>query len=74
MRDGPPPEPWGRSGCREQAPLVGDALEGVLAEPGQTLVTSTVKEIMAGAGIAFVPRGQHTLKGVPDEWRLFAAP
>ena len=45
-----------------------------LARPGETLVSSTVREIMAGSGVVFVPRGQHALKGVPDEWCLFAAP
>jgi class 3 adenylate cyclase len=42
------------------------------AEPARTFVTSTVKEIMTGTGVAFEPRGMHALKGVPDEWALFA--
>lgn len=42
------------------------------AEPGQTLVTSTVKEAMTGSSFTFDDRGRHTLKGVPDEWCLFA--
>jgi class 3 adenylate cyclase len=42
------------------------------AEPAQTFVTSTVKEVMAGSGLAFETRGMHVLKGVPDEWSLFA--
>jgi class 3 adenylate cyclase len=36
------------------------------------LVSSTVKDLVAGSGIAFQDRGTHELKGVPDEWRLYA--
>jgi class 3 adenylate cyclase len=43
-----------------------------LARPGEVLVSSTVKDLVAGSGIAFEDRGTHTLKGVPDEWKLFA--
>ena len=43
------------------------------AAPGEVLVSSTVKDLVAGSGIAFADRGAHRLKGVPDEWRLFAA-
>jgi class 3 adenylate cyclase len=43
-----------------------------LARPGEVLVTRTVKDLVAGAQIAFVDRGPHALKGVPDEWQLFA--
>jgi class 3 adenylate cyclase len=43
-----------------------------LAGPGETLVSSTVKDLVAGSGITFADRGMHQLKGVPDEWRLFA--
>jgi class 3 adenylate cyclase len=42
------------------------------AEPARTFVTSTVKEVMAGANLVLEPRGLHALKGVPDEWALFA--
>jgi hypothetical protein len=42
------------------------------AGPGEVLVSSTVKDLVAGAGLAFEPRGTHVLRGVPDEWRLFA--
>jgi hypothetical protein len=31
-----------------------------------------VKDLVAGSGISFDDRGTHTLKGVPDEWRLYA--
>src|SRR5207253_9454783 len=43
-----------------------------LAAPGEVLVSSTVKDLVAGAGIPFEDRGTHELKGVPGEWRLFA--
>ncbi len=42
------------------------------AEPGEVLVSSTVKDLVAGSGIAFEDRGVHELKGVPGEWRLYA--
>lgn len=44
-----------------------------LAEPGETLVSSTVKDLLVGSGIEFESRGEHHLKGVPEPWRLFAA-
>jgi class 3 adenylate cyclase/pimeloyl-ACP methyl ester carboxylesterase len=43
-----------------------------LAGPGEVLVSSTVKDLVAGSGITFSGRGSHVLKGVPDEWRIFA--
>jgi len=46
---------------------------GALATPGEVLASSTVKDLVAGSGIEFVERGTERLKGVPDEWRLFAA-
>jgi len=42
------------------------------AGAGEVLVSSTVKDLVAGSGIAFVARGVAELKGVPGEWRLFA--
>ncbi len=42
------------------------------AEPGEVLVSSTVKDLVVGSGIAFEDRGTHVLKGVPDEWRLLS--
>ena len=42
------------------------------AGPGEVLVSSTVKDLVAGSGIRFDDRGVHTLKGVPGDWRLFA--
>jgi pimeloyl-ACP methyl ester carboxylesterase len=43
-----------------------------LAQPGEVLVSNTVKDLVAGSGIGFEERGAHVLKGVPGEWRLFA--
>jgi class 3 adenylate cyclase len=43
-----------------------------MAGPEEVLVSSTVKDLVAGAGIEFLERGTHVLKGVPGEWRLFA--
>ena len=42
------------------------------AGPGEVLVSSTVKDLVAGSGISFEDRGSAELKGVPGEWRLFA--
>jgi class 3 adenylate cyclase len=46
---------------------------GALAEAEEVLVSSTVKDLVAGSGIPFEDRGTQQLKGIPDEWRLFAA-
>jgi class 3 adenylate cyclase len=43
-----------------------------LAQASEVLVTSTVQMLVLGSGITFADRGLHQLKGVPDEWRLFA--
>jgi class 3 adenylate cyclase len=45
---------------------------GALAHPSEVLVSSTVKDLVAGSGIVFTERGEHVLKGIPDQWRLFA--
>ena len=42
------------------------------ANAGEVLVSSTVKDLVAGSDITFVERGAHELKGIPGEWRLFA--
>jgi class 3 adenylate cyclase len=42
------------------------------AEAGEVLVSSTVKDLVVGSGLDFSERGEHQLKGVPGEWRLFA--
>jgi class 3 adenylate cyclase len=39
---------------------------------GDIIVSSTVKELMAGSGVEFVDRGEHELKGVPGTWHLYA--
>jgi class 3 adenylate cyclase len=44
-----------------------------LAAAGEVLVTSTVRDLVAGSGIGFADRGQHELKGVPGSWQLLAA-
>ncbi len=43
-----------------------------LAEPEEVLVSSTVKDLVAGSEISFEDRGAHALKGIPGEWRLYA--
>jgi class 3 adenylate cyclase len=43
-----------------------------LAEPGEVLVSSTVKDLVAGSAMVFEERGVHELKGVPGNWRLYA--
>lgn len=43
------------------------------AGPGEVLVSSTVRDLVAGSGLEFVDRGVHELKGIPGEWRLYAA-
>jgi pimeloyl-ACP methyl ester carboxylesterase len=44
-----------------------------LAAAGEVLVSSTVRDLVAGSGLKFTDRGLHALKGVPGDWRLFAA-
>jgi class 3 adenylate cyclase len=45
-------------------------LDQVSAQPGRVLVSSTVKDLVAGSGRPFEDLGQRMLKGVPDPWRL----
>ena len=62
--------------------IVGQKLEGLAvhlgarvagaASGGEILVSSTVKDLVAGSGLRFTDRGTHQLKGVPDEWHLYA--
>ena len=42
-----------------------------VAQPGEVLVSNTVKDLVAGSGITFTDRGTHILRGLPGEWRLF---
>ncbi len=63
--------------------LVGNDLAGIavhigarvagLAAPSEVLVSQTVRDLVAGSGLALEARGMHALKGVPDKWRLFRA-
>ncbi len=43
-----------------------------LASPGEVLASSTVRDLVAGSGLRFADRGAHRLKGVADEWKLYA--
>jgi class 3 adenylate cyclase len=62
--------------------VMGDKLGGIavhigarvaaLAGPREVLVSSTVKDLVAGSGLRFADRGAHSLKGVPGEWHLYA--
>ena len=51
---------------------VGSRVLGI-AEPGEVLVSSTVRDLVAGSGIEFDDRGEHTLKGIAGPWHLYAA-
>jgi class 3 adenylate cyclase len=73
-----------RAGCHTgEIELLGDDVGGVavhigarvgaLAGPSEVLVTSTVKDLVAGSGLVFEDRGEHDLKGIPDAWRLYVA-
>jgi class 3 adenylate cyclase len=42
------------------------------AGPGEVLVSRTVVDLVAGSGLEFADRGEHSLKGIPQPWRLFA--
>ena len=44
---------------------------GGLAGPSEVLVSSTVKDLVAGSGLDFEDRGDHELKGIPDRWHLY---
>lgn len=62
--------------------LVGDDVAGIAvhigarvmerAGPGEVLASSTVKDLVFGSGLRFEDRGVYSLRGVPDEWRLYA--
>jgi class 3 adenylate cyclase len=45
---------------------------GGIAQPGEVLVSTTVKDLVIGSEIEFRDRGEHDLKGVPGTWKLFA--
>ncbi|MGB9012517.1 MAG: hypothetical protein WCB95_06615, partial [Aeromicrobium sp.] len=44
-----------------------------MADTGEVLVSSTVRDLVAGSGLMFEDRGEHTLKGVGVPWRICAA-
>ena len=62
--------------------LVGDDVAGIAvhigarvmerADPGEVLASSTVRDLVIGSGLQFADRGRHALRGVPDEWHLYA--
>jgi pimeloyl-ACP methyl ester carboxylesterase len=63
--------------------LIGDGIEGIsvniasrianMAGADEVLVSRTVKDLIAGSGIALEDRGAHALKGIPDQWELYRA-
>jgi class 3 adenylate cyclase len=63
--------------------MIGDDVGGIavhigarvaaLAGAGEVLVSSTVRDLVAGSGLRFGDRGSQSLKGIPGEWRIFAA-
>lgn len=65
--------------CEVMGPKLGGiavhigARVAALANAGEVLVSNTVRDLVAGSGLRFSDRGTHVLKGVPGEWRLFAA-
>ncbi len=72
-----------RAGCHTgEVELMGADVGGIavhigarvaaLAEPGEILVSSIVRDLVVGSGLAFADRGEHELKGVPGVWRLYA--
>ena len=71
-----------RAGCHTgEIELAGDDVHGIAVHIGarvsasagasEVLVSSTVKDLVAGSGLVFEDAGEHELKGVPDRWRLY---
>ena len=71
-----------RAGCHTgEVELTGEDVQGLavhigarvaaLAAPADVLVSSTVRDLVAGSGLTFEDAGEHELKGVPDRWRLY---
>ena len=62
--------------------MIGDDVGGIavhigarvaaLAGAGEVLVSSTVKDLVAGSGLRFADRGSQSLKGIPGEWHIYA--
>lgn len=71
-----------RAGCHTgEIEVTGDRIRGLavhigaristLAQAGEILVSSTVRDLTAGSRLVFEDAGEHELKGVPDRWRLY---
>jgi len=43
-----------------------------LAGPGEVLASRTVRDLTTGSGLLFTDRGNYSLKGIPEEWQLYA--
>jgi class 3 adenylate cyclase len=62
--------------------VIGDDIGGIgvhigarvaaLAEVDEVMVSRTVKDLVAGSGTEFTDRGNHQLKGIPEEWHLYS--
>ena len=72
-----------RAGCHTgEIELLGADVGGIavhigahvvaLAGPSEVLVSSTVKNLVAGSGLVFENRGRHELRGAPDPWYVYA--
>lgn len=61
----------GDGGVRGLAVHIGARI-AALAQPGEVLVSRTLRDLVVGGGFMFSDRGTHDLKGVPDAWQLFA--
>ena len=60
-----------KDGVRGVAVVIGARI-GALARPGEVVCSSTVKDVTAGSGLLFEDLGMRALKGIPDEWHLYA--
>jgi class 3 adenylate cyclase len=61
-----------RQGARSLAVHIGTKIGA--AGPGEVLMSRTVADLVAGSGIKLADRGEHKLKGVPDDWHLVGVP
>lgn len=55
---------------RDRCPHIGARI-AALAQPDEVLVSTTVRDLVAGSGLQFEERGAHILKGVPGAWPLY---
>jgi class 3 adenylate cyclase len=51
--------------------MIGWARVAALANPGEVVVSQTIRDIVIGSTFQFTPRGRHELKGVPGTWEIF---